>query len=354
MSGVDVVVPCYNYGRYLPACVDSLLAQEGVAVRVLVLDDASTDDSPEIGQRLAARDPRVEFRRHASNHGHIATYNEGLLGWARADYSLLISADDALPPGALGRATRLMERHPEVGMTYGKAYIFRNEDAVPAHADIGPDDSRVLPGARFLEHCFDCAFNPVPTPTVVVRTALQQAVGGYSPEFPHSGDLEMWMRFALRGPIGVLRSLQGFYRWHDRNMGAQYYGRMLGDRREFLQTCDRILAQCGPELPAARWRDTLYRRVGESALRSANRCLELDDPAACEAWLSLAQEVHPRIRKSHLWLQFQVKRRVGAALWRPVRSGYRRLRGIPDTSVESSHFKGFHDGQRVGWWPGAS
>src|SRR4051794_4607901 len=119
MSRVDVVIPCYNYGRFLRDCVASVLGQAGVDVRVLVIDDCSKDDTPAVGAVLAAADARVEFRRHAVNRGHIATYNEGLLEWAAGDYALLLSADDLLIPGALARAAALMDAHPEVGMTYG-------------------------------------------------------------------------------------------------------------------------------------------------------------------------------------------------------------------------------------------
>ena len=49
MSSVDVVVPCYNYARYLETCVSSVLDQEGVDVRVLIIDDASSDRSAEVG-----------------------------------------------------------------------------------------------------------------------------------------------------------------------------------------------------------------------------------------------------------------------------------------------------------------
>src|SRR5205823_5587035 len=85
MTSVDVVIPAYNYGHYLPACVRSVTSQRGVDVRVLIIDDASTDDTFAVAQRLAADDRRVEARRHVQNQGHIATYNEGLLAWACAD-----------------------------------------------------------------------------------------------------------------------------------------------------------------------------------------------------------------------------------------------------------------------------
>src|SRR5436190_991816 len=103
MASVDVFVPCYNYARFLRECVGSVLAQEGVDVRVLILDDSSTDDSEQVGRALAAEDPRIEYRRHEKNRGHIATYNEGV-EWIAGDYAMLLSADDMLAPGALARA----------------------------------------------------------------------------------------------------------------------------------------------------------------------------------------------------------------------------------------------------------
>ena len=79
ISAIDVVVPCYNYAHFLGRCVESVLSQRGVDVRVLIIDDASRDETPKWGERLASLDPRVEFRRHDINRGHICTYNEGLI-----------------------------------------------------------------------------------------------------------------------------------------------------------------------------------------------------------------------------------------------------------------------------------
>src|SRR5690242_1270133 len=95
MSSVNVVIPCYNYGHFLEQAVGSVLDDQGdVDVRVLIIDDASPDGSGEVALQIAARDPRVEAVVHTTNIGHIATYNEGLLGWADGDYCMLLSADD--------------------------------------------------------------------------------------------------------------------------------------------------------------------------------------------------------------------------------------------------------------------
>ena len=71
MSKVNVVVPCYNYGRFLADCVSGALDdQPGMDVRVLIIDDASQDDSAEIAQKHAASDDRVDVRVHRQQGPH--------------------------------------------------------------------------------------------------------------------------------------------------------------------------------------------------------------------------------------------------------------------------------------------
>ena len=60
---VTVVIPCYNYGHFLPAAVASALDQRGVDVEVIIVDDASSDGSADVARELADRDPRVRDRK---------------------------------------------------------------------------------------------------------------------------------------------------------------------------------------------------------------------------------------------------------------------------------------------------
>src|SRR5262245_17571418 len=113
----------------LEACVRSVLSQDGVQARVLIVDDASPDDPEAIGRRLAAHDGRVEFWRHSENRGHIATYNEAL-EWVTGEYCMILSADDMLTPRSLLRATRVMDAHPEIGFSYGRDITFRHAPPV--------------------------------------------------------------------------------------------------------------------------------------------------------------------------------------------------------------------------------
>ena len=151
MSRVDVVVPCYNYGKFLADCVAGALDdQPGTDVRVLIIDDASQDDSAEIAQKLAATDDRVDVIVHPVNRGHIATFNEGLLDWADGDYCILISADDKLTPGALRRAADLMDAHPEVGFVYGNVVGFRDGEELPPSRTTTPALRRSGPATSGL------------------------------------------------------------------------------------------------------------------------------------------------------------------------------------------------------------
>jgi len=216
---VSIIIPCYNYGRYLRECVASVLSQEGVRVSVLIIDDASTDDSFQVAAELAAGDRRVCVERHRTNKGHIATYNEGL---ARVSgrYTVLISADDLLAPGSLERATALMEAHPSVGFVYGGNVRFRSGEQLPGPRVFPePPSSQVQTGREWLTALCRAGRNIIASPEVVVRTDLQQRLGGYREELPHSGDLEMWMRFAAHGDVGICRNVvHAYVRDHDTNM----------------------------------------------------------------------------------------------------------------------------------------
>lgn len=261
MTTVSVIVPCYNYGRFVGECVESVLAQVGVDVEVLVIDDASSDDTADEASRLC-RDQRVTFRRHDENRGHIATYNEGL-AWARGDYTLLVSADDVLAPGALARSAALMDARRDVGLAYGAIVPFRGEHA-PLTAVTDDASWDVVPGREWLEaRCRD-GDHRVYSPTALVRTELQHRLGGYSEELPRSADMEMWLRFSFHAAVARTDAVQAYYRVHGENMDrtrfasplvkleqtkAAYvsaferHAALVGDRQKLESLVDRALAR---------------------------------------------------------------------------------------------------------------
>jgi glycosyltransferase involved in cell wall biosynthesis len=213
---VTVVVPCHNYGAFLDLSVRSVLSQPDVELEVLIVDDGSTDTTAETCERLAAGDSRVRVVRHGDRHGHVTTFNEGLSA-AKGDYKVLLSADDALVPGALARAARFLDDEPSVGMVYGHAVFFEQEPLPPART--GEGRRRVRAGAAWIAKRCRAGTNCISSPEVMLRASSLQQAGYFDPRLPITGDLELWLRIAAHADIGYLRGTdQGYYRRHPLSM----------------------------------------------------------------------------------------------------------------------------------------
>jgi glycosyltransferase involved in cell wall biosynthesis len=310
MASVDVIVPCYNYARFLREAVESVLIQEGVDVRVLILDDASPDNTPEVAAELCAGDPRVEYRRHPKNRGHIATYNEGI-DWLAADYWLLHSADDVLVPGALARATRVMDAHPEVGLTHGWSILTPDPKLVTA-IHVTPEVT-VQSGLEFIRFRCEGGHNLLETPTVVGRTAVQKSVGYFRAELPHTGDMDMWLRYAAHGSVAFIHAHQAYYRTHGGNMSGGYQA--ARDLEHVKLAFDAFFERHGHQIPdAAGLRRIAYKAIGDRAFGDAYRAAAARDDLSYRAYARLAGELDPGSRYALRWIKLRLKRVLGARL----------------------------------------
>ncbi len=331
MSSVDVIVPCYRYGHFLRECVTSVLAQTGPQVRVLILDDASPDNTAEIAADLVRADSRVFFIRHSSNKGHIATYNEGI-EWASADYLLLLSADDYLLPNALRRAVSLMDTHPKVGFTFSKVIELRDTGS-PVQVTIGESvagkmDWRIMQGLEFIDLIEQNGFiNIVPTPTVVIRTQLQKRVGGYRSELPHTGDLEMWLRLAAHGSVGVFEACHAVYRRHGSNMQMDYYtDKHLPDLQQRKAALDCFLETCSHVLPNAQQlqRSSLCRLAFEG-MQYAGAAFTAGEMELSRRLSQFSLGIYPEVKYSWPGVLLISKRLLGFRVWSVLRPAIGRI-----------------------------
>lgn len=318
---VSVVVPCYNYGTFLPAAVSSALDQAGVDVDVLIVDDASTDGSAAVARRLAAEDSRVNVLAHETNRGHIATYNDGL-STVSGDYVVLLSADDLLMPDSLTRAAALLESDPRIGLVYGHAPAFT--DAVP-ELDPRTRSWSVWEPGEWLSPRVRRARNPIYTPSALMRASAWADVGGYDDRLPHAADMLMWYRTAARWGVGrVNNAAQALYRVHGANMHLTAYAGMLRDLTEQRKVM-RILfdeppdgADLPPELRAAAHR-SLVRRARRLALAERR---DGGDPAAAVAFDDFGDQTEAMICGSPV---DRVSRAVDAVMEHPAAGFPRRV-----------------------------
>jgi glycosyl transferase family 2 len=312
---VGVVVPCYNYGRYLRECVTSVLAQTGVDVRVLIIDDASTDDTAAVAAELVA-DPRVEVRRHPVNQGHTRTYNEGIR-WVTGRYTVVLDADDLLTPGALQRAGALLDAHPNVGFVYGRALIFRDGHARP-RPRTEPVGWKIWSGSDWFElrcRMTECC---IYSPEIVVRTALLQQLGGFRAELPHAGDFELWMRLALYADVGYVKGPdQAYYRDHAAGMHRQQFGTVLADLVQVKAAFEVLFREHTEAIADGERLEAIVRRMlARRALRAACRAYDQrqQDPAEVLGLEELALTTYAAACTLGEWRGLQRRKWLGPRL----------------------------------------
>jgi glycosyltransferase involved in cell wall biosynthesis len=261
---VAVVIPCYNYGHFLPTCVGSVTDQPDVEVDVMIVDDASPDGSVEVAHRLAAADRRVRVLAQPVNQGHIATYNRGLAE-VDSDHVLLLSADDLLAPGALARAAALFDEFPEVGLVHGFAPTFRSDPPPPARTVTR--SWSVWGGPEWLDIVCRRGSNPIYTAEAIMRTSTMRELKGYDPELPHAADFLLWLRAAAIGSVGRVNGVdQAYYRIHGANMHVQQFGGALRDLTERHRAFEIVLTEYGQQLDVVRLRRTADAAVAREAL----------------------------------------------------------------------------------------
>ncbi len=113
---LSVIVPNYNHGKYLPACLRGILNQSAPPAEVIVIDDASTDNSMEVLTDFAARHPALRVLRNEKNQGAVFGMNRGI-ELAKHEYLAFLAADDEVKPGLFEQSLRLLALHPRAGLS---------------------------------------------------------------------------------------------------------------------------------------------------------------------------------------------------------------------------------------------
>jgi glycosyltransferase involved in cell wall biosynthesis len=313
VTTVSVVVPCYNYGRYVGEAVRSLLDdQPGIDLQVLVIDDASPDGSAEVVKATADSDPRVECSLHRTNQGLVSTYNEGAIDWADGEYTIVLDADDRLTPGSIRRAVDLMEAHPDVGFAYGHP-IHYQDGTTPRPARTRVHSWSVWPGRWWLERRFRDGHSVITFPEVVMRSSVLRRAGGFTPKLEQANDTEMWMRLAANADVGYIRGVdQAYYRVHPASMSTRRP--LLVDLYERKGAYELAADYCHDRLPeVAELSDLVHRKLAREALWAAARAYDRGhtDKVPVDGLIQFALECWPRAKSTPIYKALRLRQRVG-------------------------------------------
>lgn len=328
---VSVAIPCYNYGRFLRDCVESLLGQSGVDVDITIVDDASTDDSFATAIALAEEYSRVTVVRHEFHRGHIDTFNTALDA-ATAEFVVKMDADDMVPPGAIERAVRLMRAHPEVAFVYGHPQVFGAE--APTVLDARLRGWTIWGGEDWIARVVERSHNVIMQPEVVMRRSAMEAIGGHLPENPEASDLNFWLRLASVGSVGRINGpVQGLYRVHSASLRQTIHAGYLSDLNGrvvafdlFFRDRGRFLDR-GDELEARS-----RRRLSRDAMQIAQRALDKrsDSAVRIAEYLAVAVQLDPSASSTRRWRALQRQSVAARVTNRPRHTAGSLLRDIED------------------------
>ena len=218
---LSVIVPAYNYGQFLGQCVRSVLDQGIADLEILVLDNASTDDTGTVMQAFAG-EPRVRYMRNPHNYGAGFNWLNGL-NLARGTYCTFLSADDFYNPGHLQRLIPILCKNPHVVAGYTSiAWVDDSGAAVNQPRHSGYREADYVGGrnevADLLVH--DCYMAPS---AVVYRTRPLRDT--WHPSTTHgAGDWEMSIQIAEKFPdFAYIASPGVSYRLHSAQHSSRFY-----------------------------------------------------------------------------------------------------------------------------------
>lgn len=252
---VSMIMPVHNGARWLAEAIESVLAQDFQDFELILVDDASRDDSPAIMAAAAARDPRVRLVTLEVNAGLPGALNHGF-AVARAPLHSWTSDDNLLRPVMLGRLVATLDAHPDADIVHAD-FMQMDEDGV----DIGL--MRVGPVERLLYGnnvgaCF------------LYRAQVTEALNGYDTQLFGVEDYDFWLRAAQRFRFLALHEDLYRYRKHGGSLTSQRAERIQALTAEIVERAipATLPAQQRSEIllglalkSQLRWRVDLVRRA---------------------------------------------------------------------------------------------
>lgn len=258
---VSVLIPTYEYARFLPEAIESVLNQDFEDFELIIADDASSDSTVEVCRRYAEKDARIQFIRHEKNLGMVENWN-WCLRKARGKYIKFLLADDRLNhSSALRRMTAVLEQYPEVSLVASSRLII-DEQSVPVclKNGLGRKD-RIFDREQILRRCFSMEghSNLIGEPTAVLFRR-EQSARGFNPDYRQLVDLEMWFHLLQGGMLCYLGDPLCCFRKH--SLQQTEVNRKLG--AYLLEPLNLFTAYSGRESKSVLFRQirVLRKKIG--------------------------------------------------------------------------------------------
>jgi hypothetical protein len=211
---VAVLMPVFNRELYVGQAIESVIAQDFVDFELLIVDDGSTDRTPEILRAWAQRDERIVVITMPENRGISAALNAGLSN-ARAPYVARLDSDDLMMPRRLAAQAAVLDSQPEVVLV-SSAYETMDHSGNYLGTWRGDEPHEVV---TYLLNFYNIVGGGG---QVMFRRAEVAAEGGYALAYPSSEDYDLWVRLLRKGRIQTLPLIGMKQRDHKARSAVQY------------------------------------------------------------------------------------------------------------------------------------
>lgn len=215
---ISICIPTYNYGNYLPEALNSVISQTYDNIEILVVDDASNDNTEEVVLGFSKLDNRIRFIRHEKNIGMVNNWNFCLEN-ARGELIKFLFADDYLVDNeAIEKLSSAFEDSNVVLATSSRFFV-NNKSAVIS--SIVPDlFGKGVSGIDAIRMCILMQQNIIGEPSTVMFRKID-ALRGFNNRYNQLVDLEMWFYLLMKGELFFCPEILCAFRVHDQQQTAK-------------------------------------------------------------------------------------------------------------------------------------
>lgn len=212
MLQVSVIIPTYNRISLLTKALDSVLCQTYSPLEVIVIDDASTDNTR---SELESRYPQVRYACQ-THQGVSAARNTGIK-LARSEWIAFLDSDDAWWPYKLAEQVEALERHPGFLICHSDEIWIRNGRRM------NPKKKHAKHGGWIFARCLPlCVISPS---SVIIHRSVFESVGRFDESLPACEDYDLWLRICARYPVlYVDQPLVTKHSGHGDQLSRKYWG----------------------------------------------------------------------------------------------------------------------------------
>jgi len=196
---VSVIMAAYNCEAYVGEAVKSVLAQTYQNWELIVVDDASTDQTAEIVQEFANRDARIRLLRNERNVGPAVSRNQAI-ATARGEFVAILDNDDVALPERLTLSVAALRQRPELGLVGGTSWAIDEESTIAGH----PHPRKRRDDARAHRRVFEQCRMPFFHSSYMIRMSVLRQLNGYDEFFRYAGDLDLILRVSACSRIGFV------------------------------------------------------------------------------------------------------------------------------------------------------